>query len=357
MDSGMVAPPDGRFNPNILRLALVRFTIYGLRMAKSEAATIFQPSAEPLRLTLLVFSGCSIMCVASAIDPLRAANRIASRSAFDWTIVSADGRPPQTTSGLPVAVEGRFEPAAKTDVLIAIGGFGTRYETTAPLVAGFRRAARQARAVGGIEAGGWLLGHAGLLEGRAATTHWEDLEDFAATFPGADVRPDRYIIDGPVFTSGGASPTFDLMLHLIRSRLGMAVALDVASVFIYDQARAATDAQPLVSLGRLDGYDPRLAQAIRLMESHVDQPLPISAIARRVGLSVRGLEMTFGKSIGETPGAYFLRLRLAAARRLVLDTREPMADIAERTGFSSASAFSRAFANAFGKPPSLLRQG
>ena len=89
---------------------------------------------------------------------------------------------------------------------------------------------------------------AGLLEGRAATTHWEDMEDFVAAFPGVDVRPDRYVIDGPVFTSGGAAPTFDLMLHLVRSRLGMAVALDVASVFIYDQSREATDAQPLVSL-------------------------------------------------------------------------------------------------------------
>ena len=149
------------------------------------------------------------------------------------------------------------------------------------------------RAVGGVEAGTWLLGHAGLLEGRAATTHWEDMEDFAAAFPGADVRPDRYVIDGPIFTTGGASPTFDLMLHLVRSRLGMAVALDVASVFIYDQARAATDAQPLVSLGRLEGYDPRLAQAIRLMETHVDQPLTVSAIARRTGVTARALEIIF----------------------------------------------------------------
>ena len=174
--------------------------------------------------------------------------------------------------------------------------------------------------VGGIEAGTWLVGRAGLLEGRAATTHWEDMEDFAAAFPGADVRPDRYVIDGPVFTTGGASPTFDLMLHLVRSRLGMAVALDVASVFIYDQARAATDAQPLVSLGRLDGYDPRLAQAIRLMEAHVDQPLTIAAIAKRAGVTARTLERIFRKSIGETPGAYYLRLRLNAARRLVVDT-------------------------------------
>ena len=143
------------------------------------------------------------------------------------------------------------------------------------------------------------------------------MEDFVAAFPGTDVRPDRYVIDGPVFTTGGASPTFDLMLHLVRSRLGMAVALDVASVFIYDQARAATDAQPLVSLGRLDGYDPRLAQAIRLMEAHVDQPLTIAAIAQRAGVTARTLESIFRSSIGETPGAYYLRLRLHAARRLV----------------------------------------
>jgi len=326
-------------------------------MPKSERPSVFAVDPAPLTLTMLVFSGCSIMCVASAVDPLRAANRIAGRTVFDWTLVSADGEAPVTTAGLPVAVSGRFDPQAKVDVLMAIGGFGTRHETSAALVSGFRRAGRVARAVGGIEAGGWLLGHAGLLEGRAATTHWEDFEDFAARFPDTDVRPDRYVIDGPVFTTGGASPTFDLMLHLVRSRLGMAVALDVASVFIYDQARAATDAQPLVSLGRLDGYDPRLAQAIRLMESHVDRPLTVAAIARRVGLSARALELMFSRSIGETPGAYYLRLRLNAARRLVLDTAEPMADIAARTGFSSASAFSRAFKAGFGKAPALMRRG
>ena len=324
---------------------------------KSEKPTIFRPERSKLAVTFLVLTGTSIMCVASAIDPLRAANRIVGERHFDWRIVSVDGKPPVTTSGLPIAVDGRFDAAAKPDVLIVVGGFGTRDLGTPALNGAVRRIARSARAVGGIEAGTWLLGHAGLLEGRKATTHWEDLEDFAAAFPGADVRPDRYVIDGAIFTSGGASPTFDLMLHLVRSRLGMAVALDVASVFIYDQARAATDAQPLVSLGRLDGYDPRLAQAIRLMEAHVDQPLTVAAIARRAGITPRTLELIFGRSIGETPGAYYLRLRLNAARRLVLDTGVPMTEIAARTGFSSAAAFSRAFSQAFGKPPMTMRRG
>jgi len=324
---------------------------------KHETVSIFQAERAPLTLTFLVFSGASIMCVASAIDPLRAANRIAGETLFDWQVVSVDGAPPVTTSGLPVAVSGRFDGADRPDVLVMVGGFGTRDLGTPTLNTAIRRVARSARAIGGVEAGTWLLGRAGLLEGRKATTHWEDLEDFAAAFPGADVRPDRYVIDGPVFTSGGASPTFDLMLHLVRARLGMAVALDVASVFIYDQARVATDAQPLVSLGRLDGYDARLAQAIRLMEAHIDQPLTVAAVAKRAGVTARTLELIFDKSIGESPGAYYQRLRMNAARRLVLDTGVPMADIAARTGFASAAAFSRAFSKMFGKPPVALRRG
>jgi transcriptional regulator GlxA family with amidase domain len=323
---------------------------------KNEA-TIFSPERDPLHVTFLVLSGASIMCVASAIDPLRAANRISGRNVFEWKIVSADGKPPLTSCGMPVAVSGPLDPALRTDVLVAIAGFGNREQATPALLSGIRRAARAARAYGGVEAGAWLIARAGLLEGRAATTHWEDMEDFAAAFPVSDIRPDRYVIDGPAFTTGGASPTFDFMLHLIRSRLGMAVALDVASVFIYEQARASSDAQPLVSLGRLDGYDPRLAQAIRLMEAHIDHPLTIAAIARRAGVTARSLETIFRKSIGETPGAYYLRLRLGAARRLVLDTRIPMADIAARTGFSSAAAFSRAFSRAFGKAPVRMRRG
>jgi transcriptional regulator GlxA family with amidase domain len=325
-------------------------------MTRSEKSTLFRTEHAPLKVTLLVFSGASIMCVASAVDPLRAANRIAGEVLFDFKLVSVTGEAPVTTCGLPVAVSGRFDATEQTDVLIVVAGFGTQNYATAALLAGLRPAARAARACGGVEAGTWLVARAGLLEGRAATTHWEDMEDVSAGFPGVDVRPDRYVIDGPVFTSGGAAPTFDLMLHLVRSRLGMAVALDVASVFIYDQARAATDAQPLVSLGRLDGYDPRLAQAIRLMEAHVDQPLTVAAIARRAGVTARTLESIFRKSIGETPGAYYLRLRLNAARRLVVDTRVAMADIAGRTGFSSAAGFSRAFSKAFGQAPIRLRQ-
>lgn len=326
-------------------------------MTEGEAKSIFSPTAETLAITFLVLPAASLMCVASSIDPLRAANRVAGARAFDWRIVSCDGSAPMTTADFPVAVAGKIDERLDAGrVLIVIGGFGARTFAEPAILALVRRLGRRAPAIGAVEAGTWLLARAGLLEGRAATTHWEDMEDFAAAFPGVDVRPDRYVIDGPLFTTGGASPTFDLMLRLVRARLGMAIALDVASVFIHDRSRSSTDAQPLVSLGGLDAPDPRLAHAIRLMESRLDRPLTMAALAKRIGVTARTLEKLFSSAIGDTPGAYNLRLRLQAARRLVLDTAEPMADIAARTGFSSASVFSRAFSNEFGASPSALRR-
>lgn len=323
---------------------------------KYEPKSIFAPERAPLSATLLVFSGSSMMSLASTVDPLRAANRVTGETCFSWRIVTADGEPAITSSGLPVMPAGRFDPASCGDVLIVVAGFGVTGLRRHPVLSGVRRAVTRCRAFGGVESGSWVLGYAGLLDGRRATTHWEDLEDFAASFPGIDVRPDRYVTDGPSFTTGGASPTFDLMLQLVRARLGMAAALDVASVFIYDEAHSSSDAQPLVSLGRLDGYDPRLAVAIRLMEAHVDAPLTVAAIAQRTGVTARTLEKIFRHGVGETPGRYYLRLRLNAARRLVTDTRTDMGTIAERTGFSSAAAFSRAFRTAFKTPPLKVRQ-
>ena len=92
---------------------------------KNEIRSLFITDDETLHITFLVLSGSSILCVASAIDPLRAANRIAGEPLYQWTIVSPDGTNPQTTSGLPVAVSGKFDADAHHEVLIVIAGFGT----------------------------------------------------------------------------------------------------------------------------------------------------------------------------------------------------------------------------------------
>lgn len=325
-------------------------------MPFSATNSVFETSDATLNVVFLVLPGSSLMSVACAIDPLRAANRIAARRAFDWRVVSTDGEPPQMTAGLGFPVSGTFDPKERADLFVIVSGFGSNEMRDRPLLKNIYIAATSARAVGGIEAGAWLLARTGLLDGYNATTHWEDLAEFELAFPSVNVLPNRYVIDRNVFTTGGASPTFDMMIELVRRRLGPVTAIDVSSAFIYDDWHDAADAQPHVSLGRPDRHDQRLIQAVRIMENCLDRPITIAAISRRIGISSRMLELIFLREVRMSPGAYFLTLRNNAARRLVKNSRLALADVAERTGFGSSAAFSRAYRRAFGESPSAARK-
>ncbi len=296
------------------------------------------------------------MSVACTLDPMRAANRIARDQVFRWKIKTLDGQASMLSCGLPLTADGQFEKSSKGDLLVVIAGFDAELHAERRDIANISHSARNHRVVGGVEAGGWLLARAGLLNGLRATTHWEDLEDFSNANPHIDVIPDRYVIDGRVFTTGGASPTFDLMLHLIRQRRGVGFAMEVASLFIYDEAHMPTDAQSLVSLGHLTTMEPRVAEAIRIMEAHIDDPIGIEPLADQIGLSVRMLEKLFTEMLETPPGKYYRSLRLQVARRLTLETKLPIQEIAIRTGFNSISAFSRAYKSRFGQSPQAARK-
>ena len=296
------------------------------------------------------------MTLASVLDVMRAANRFSHRKLFDWELLSLDGRSPILTCGLPVPADKTLQKELGGDLLMLIGGFNQDHYVDKQKLNLLRAVIPRFKVVGGIEAGSWLLARMGKLNGRKATTHWEDLEEFSLRFPAIEVRSDRYVIDGNVFTSGGASPSFDFMLHLIRQRFGYHLALEVASAFIYDGVHTATDSQPYVSLGNLETYEPRVAQAIRLMETHIEDTLPIVDIARQLQISTRTLELLFSETLQSSPGKYYLRMRLQTARRLVQDTRLTMQEIAVRTGFSSTASLSRQFSKHYKVSPSQHRK-
>ncbi len=313
--------------------------------------SIFSPSNTTLSVTLLILPDCSMMSVACTLDPMRAANRIAGETLFSWTIETLDGEPVSLTCGLPIMADAVFSDTARSDVLIIIAGFNSEHHARQNTISKLAKVAPQYKAIGGMEAGSWLMARAGILNGYSATTHWEDLEDFASKHPGINVIPDRFVIDGRYFTSGGASPAFDLMLQLLRLRKGMSFSMEVASVFIYDDAHASSDAQMLVSLGKLSAIEPRIAAAIKLMETSLDEPLSISTIAHRIAVPVRTLETLFNATLQSSPGKYYRHLRLQLARRLLTDTNFSIQEIAIRTGFNSSSAFSRTFKVHFGTGP------
>jgi transcriptional regulator GlxA family with amidase domain len=313
--------------------------------------SIFATSDQPLRVTLLVLPDSSMMSLASALDTMRAANRIADRTLFEWQLTTLNGKAANLTCGIPVAPDVVLDNSLAGDLLIIIAGFHQQRHAGPAHLRLIKRLAASYRAVGGIEAGSWIMARSGLLENRAATTHWEDLEEFGNHFPQVRLKSDRFVIDGKFFTTGGASPTFDFMLYLIRERYGYPLAIEVSSAFIYDGVHSATDTQPLVSLGMLKNNEPRVAAAIQVMEQHVDDTLSIGQVAAQVDLSVRMLEYLFKQTLNLSPAAYYRRLRLQTARRMVIDTRLKLQEIAVRTGFNSLSNFSRMYKRAYRQSP------
>jgi transcriptional regulator GlxA family with amidase domain len=314
-------------------------------------------SAEhgPSQIDVLLLPEFSLMSLAATVEPLRAANRVAGHELYRWRLLSKEGAATVTSSGIPIQVHGLFEADDKRDALIVVAAFNARRHA-ASILAALRKAARRGVPIGGIESGSWAIAEAGLLDGHRATTHWEDLEEFAQAFPAVEVVPDRYVVDRKRFTAGGAAPALDLVLSMVRAHHGLAVALDVASLFVYDQRQVGEDQQPIVSLGRLATSDPLLAETIRCMEGHLEEPLPIAAIARRVGLSVRTLQLRFRAKLGTSPHDYYLDLRLAAARRMLQHTEHSAVEVGTACGFGSGSAFARAFRARYAMSPLEARR-
>lgn len=313
---------------------------------------MFAPDPEPLEIEVLVIPDVTLILVAAVIEPLRAANRLLGRAQFRWTITTPDGRPAPTRAGIPVPAARAFDPLASAAPLIVAASYVIADHLTPGLVRRLGRAGRARPVVGGVESGAWAIARAGLLSGRRATAHWEDIDDFAAAFPDVTVLARRYVIDGNRFTSAGAGPTLDLMLELIRARLGYALALEVAKLFTYEPAGGA-EAAPELTLAR--PREPHLARAVAAMESSLDEPLPIRDIARAVGVSARHLQTLFRASLGVSPHAHYQALRLNRARRLLIETRLPVLEIAAMSGFASAAAFSRAYRRLHGESPRETR--
>jgi len=322
---------------------------------KSET-TLFRRDPRPLRFGILLMADSNAFSLAACVDPLRAANRRAGQRLFDWSFLSDAGGPVALTAGFDVATRPLTD-RASYDVLMIVAGFRLEEQATPELLARLRRLAPQLMAMGGVDGGNWFMARAGLLDGRAATTHWEDLETFASRFPAIEVRRDRYVISGPMLTTGGAAACLDMMLALIRARHGAELAMRVAGAFLYEPLHAPTVPQQAVSAAQIGRSDPALGRAIALMEDGVEQPPPIAAIARAIGLSQRRLEMLFAERLGTSPGRFFLDLRLDEARRMVTDTHLPMQEIALRAGFSSQMAFARAFRSRFNTTATALRRG
>lgn len=310
----------------------------------------------PQRVTFLVVPRFNMMTMVTMIETMRIANYLSPRPLYAWEIVSFDGAEIVGSNGLSVAAVVPPERNRRGEWLFVLASWGAEHYRGREAISWLRRQARDGARVCSVELGIYLTARAGLLAGRRATTHWSWAPGFAEHFGEIALVEQLFTLDEPVLSCAGGLAGVDLMLKLIGEAEGDDLAGEIADQMLHHRVRPATDPQRRTMGRGTETLAPMVRAAVTLIETHVDEPLPVPEIARRLGVSQRQLERQFRATIGCTVVQFGLLLRLQHARVLLIATTLSVREIATASGFNTLSHFAHAFGKTFGRRPSDYRQ-
>lgn len=310
---------------------------------------------RPLTVGFLLVPNFPMMAFASAVEPLRAANRQSGQELYRWRLFSTDGAPVVSSAGIPVMPHASIREAEPLGMAVVCAGIDVERYSDKAVFAWLRKLASGGCDVGALSTGAYVLAKAGLLEGRRCALHWENAPAFADEFPNVSVSSEIFVIDGNRFTCSGGTAALDMMLYLIKGQYGHSLATAVAEQFIHGQIRDHDDPQRMKLQSRIGVAHPKLLAVVSAMEANVETPRSTAALARHARVSPRQLERLFRKYLACTPTQYYLELRLVRARQLLTQTSQSILDVALACGFVSASHFSKCFRTRYGFTPREAR--
>jgi transcriptional regulator GlxA family with amidase domain len=278
---------------------------------------------------------------------------------YDVRVVSRDGEPATTGTGLALVAEPLPDPRGPVDTIVLPGGFGTDDARQNPDVIGWIQiAAENARRVASVCTGAFLAAQAGLLDGCVATTHWAFAAQLAREFPKITVDPEPIFVrsSDQVWTAAGVTAGIDLALSLVEDDYGTEVAQTVARWLVMYLRRPGGQTQFAAPV-----WMPRAKRApIRDVQEAIEAELggahSIPELARRASMSPRHFTRVFTDEVGEAPGAYLERIRTEAARRQLEETDDTVTVIAARCGFGTAETLRRNFVRRLGISPDQYRK-
>ena len=309
-----------------------------------------------LHIGFLLMSEYTLSTFANAVGILRMANRISGRELYRWSTYSLTGEAVTSSSGLEVQLDGDLGSATEVKILLVCGGYNIKQYCTKSLSDRLRVFAKNKIPLGALCTGTYVLAKAGLLDGYRCTIHWENLASMREEFPKLQLSSNLFAIDRDRYTCSGGISSIDLMLNLIASIHGHQLVQQISEQFTCDRVRTEKDAQRAPLQYLIGASQPRLVDAVTLMENNVEEPLTLDEVASYVGISRRQLERLFNRYLHCAPSRYYLELRLSRARLLLLQTSIPVIDVAISCGFSTAPHFSRCYSELYGKPPSNERR-
>ncbi|WP_431324566.1 GlxA family transcriptional regulator [Rhizobium sp. YTU87027] len=309
------------------------------------------------RIGFLLLPNFALMSFASASEPLRAANLVAGTQLYQIRLLSVDGHPVRSSSGMSMECESVASVGEHCHtIFVCAGGVPDDWTSAENSYPALRRIARQGVRVGGISSGAYVLAGAGLLDQRDFTIHWEHASILREAFPHLTPRQARFVVDGDRITCAGGVAPLDMMHALISDRLGQDFARRVSDWYLHTAVAEPEASQRSSAAERFGTFHPILLMVLEKMETTIEQPLDRRSMARLAGTSVRHLDRLFALHMKSGFLDTYRNIRLAHGRRLLEQSPLSVAEVGFATGFSSSGHFSRAFKMLYGVTPIVHRR-
>jgi transcriptional regulator GlxA family with amidase domain len=303
------------------------------------------------RIGMVLCPGFQVMCFV-ALSAFEVANKNSRELLYELHVLSERGGLLRSSLGMEVTTE----PFADHEHDTLLIGVGMEVPLITPAVVSYlRQAARSTRRLASICLGSFVLGEAGLLNGRRATTHWRYAQRLKERFPKCTIDMDKiFIADGQIWTSAGMSAASDLAVGMIESDHGADLARTVARGMVMHHRRAGGQSQHSALLD-LDAKADRIQTALTYAKRNLRRPLDIEDLARSACLSPRQFTRVFRSETGTSPARAVEALRLEAAKLMLEQSRLPVEDIAREAGFGNRERMRRAFMRIYGEVPQSIR--
>lgn len=273
-----------------------------------------------------------------------------------WYDVQLCGPGPVRVGPFVVEPDHGLDRAAGADTVIVPACVDIDDPPPPELIEAVRAAHESGARVASLCTGAFVLGAAGLLDGRRATTHWAHAAELSARHPKALVDPDvLYTDNGSVLTAAGKAAAVDLCLHLVHLDHGAAIANSVARRLVMPPHRPGGQAQFVATPVQVSG-DHVLAHVLAWVQQRLDQPLTVTDMARKANTSPRNLGRQFRSVMGQTPIQWLLTQRVRRAQELLEATDKSIESVAVATGMGTATTLRRQFKRVVGVPPDSYRR-
>ncbi len=313
-------------------------------------------NSKPTRYGFLLLPNYSMIALSSAVEVLRMANQLGRQEHFQWPTYTLDGNSVLASNGFEISPGKKLEDAGHLDVLFVCSGMRVQEQWSDQVSRLLHKFKSRKTILGGLCTGTYILARAGLLDGYRATIHWENIASLREMTPEVITTEELFELDRDRYTSAGGTAPLDMMLQLIKKRHGNQLAVSISEQFMCDRMRGAYDKQR-IPLRLIVGTDqPKLTEAVALMEANLEELIALDDLASLVGISRRQLERLFNKYLDCVPRRYYLDLRLKKARQLLLQTDKSIAEVAIACGFVSAPHFSKSYRDRYNVSPRDERQ-